>query len=117
MTSKKVYRHPLIETDDRLEKEENINEYQYSISEYIITLVSVILIANSLFCFSFFFNMDEDPNPMVAFGLIPIVILYIVGFITSAVLLWYSFGEKLKTKIITSISLVIYIGIIILELI
>lgn len=73
MTSKKVYRHPLIETDERLESEENINEYQYSIAEYIITLVSVILIANSLFCFSFFFNMDEDPNPMVAFGLIPII--------------------------------------------
>lgn len=113
MTYRKVFKHPLIEPDEKIDKEENDNEYHYSKSEFIITSVSAILIIISLLCFWFFFNMDEDPNPMVAFALIPITILYLVGLITSVVFVWYSYGERLKTKIITSISFLVYLGILI----
>ena len=117
MTSKRVFKHPLIDSTKEIEKEEIDNDYHDSKAESVITYVSVILLIFSLFCGWFFIGVDDEPNPAVAFAVIPMGVLYIVGALTSAGLLWYSIGEQLKTKIISLINVLIYLGILIMGLI
>nr|WP_321407089.1 hypothetical protein [uncultured Carboxylicivirga sp.] len=112
----RIFKHPLIDYGGEDKKEEKFKEYSYPISEIIVVLVSVILIVNSIFCFWFFYHLDDDINPLGFFALLLIVILYIIGFIASGLLLWYSYTEKLKIKLFTLINLLVYFGTLIFSL-
>lgn len=117
MTSKRVFKHPLIDSDNEINKEEVNNEHHNPKTESVVTIVSVVILIISLFCGYFFLGIDNDPNPAVAFAVLPIGILYLVGTLTSIGLLWYSIAEQLKTKIINLINVLIYLGILIIGLI
>ena len=71
----RIFKHPLIDNGGEDKKEEKFNEKKYSISEIIIGLVSVILSVNSIFCFWFFYHLDDDFNPL--------------GFLLSFLLLYF----------------------------
>jgi len=117
MTSKRVFKHPLIDSTTEIAKEEINSDYNYSKAESVITFVSVILLIACLFCGWFFLGVDDDSFPIVAFAVVPIGILYVVGALTSVGLLWYSFEEQLKTKTVTLINVIIYLGILIIGLV
>ncbi|MCU4165468.1 hypothetical protein [Carboxylicivirga caseinilyticus] len=106
----RIFKHPLIDNGGEDKKEEKFNEKKYSISEIIVGLVSVILSVNSIFCFWFFYRLDDDFNPLGIFAFLLIVILYVIGFFVSGLLLWYSYAEKLKTKLFTLTNLLVYFG-------
>ncbi|WP_075591403.1 hypothetical protein [Labilibacter marinus] len=113
MTLKKVHKHPLLENDIQITEEDIVNEYSYSKAEFIITIASILLLIISVVCGWFLFGINDNTNPAVAFAVIPIGILYIAGALTSACLLWYSYAEQMKTKVIASISFLTYFGILI----
>ena len=77
-------------------------------------MISALLIMISILCGWFFIGIgDDDLNPLVGLAVIPFGILYFLGFILSGTLFWYSCEEKIKTKTITLINLLIFLGILI----
>ncbi|MFN8257418.1 MAG: hypothetical protein U0W24_17115 [Bacteroidales bacterium] len=109
-----IHKHPLLNGNDNSDQENNLTNLKnaYSGIEILIIIVTLIMIFFCIICSLFIYNFDkdDDPNPLAGIGFLTVGILYMLGFIISAILPVISNENEYKTKKITLIALFSYLA-------